>query len=99
MTKLIDDPRDDSEAPLVLAGRSTGLAARDPSLVGAKTDLKQVGLPLLAYGRQCRFQPAGHIIRRLLLTNGLALGDTRKKKPHLLKSKTELATSLRVVLT
>jgi hypothetical protein len=99
MTKLVDDPCDDSEAALVLARRSTRLAARDPSLVGAKTDAKQIGLSLLAYRRQCRFQPAGHFIRRLVLTNGLALCDTRKKKPHLLKSKAELATSLRVVLT
>jgi hypothetical protein len=48
MTKLVDDPRDDSEAALVLARRSTRLAARDPSLVGAKTDAKQIGLSLLA---------------------------------------------------
>jgi hypothetical protein len=41
MTKLVDDPRDDSEAALVLALWSTRLAARDPSLVGAKTDAKQ----------------------------------------------------------
>jgi hypothetical protein len=99
MTKLVDDPRDDSEAPLVLAGRCTCLAARDPSLVRAKTDAKQVGLPLLAYRRQRRFQPTGDIIRRLVLTNGLTLGDTRKEKPHLLKRQTELATSLWVVLT
>ena len=88
MAKLVDNPRDDSQAALVLARWGTRLAARDPSLVGAKTDAKQIGLPLLAYRRQRRFQPAGHFIRWLVLTNGLTLCDTRKEKPHLLKSKT-----------
>ena len=98
MAKLVDNPRDDSQAALVLARWGTRLTARDPSLVGAKTDVKQISLPLLAYRRQRRFQPTGHFIGGLVLTNGLTLRDAREQKAHLLKSQTELATSLRVVL-
>src|SRR5215212_5179890 len=88
VTKLVHEPCDDSKPALVSARRSGRLAIGDPALVGTGAHAKKIRLLLLAYRRQRHFQPASDLHSRLVLADGLACGDAREEKPHLLETQT-----------